>query len=51
MRNKVQIKVRKGGVGIDNVLNLQTRIHGEGKQTRKLKFNKRDRHNWKKELV
>jgi hypothetical protein len=44
---KDKIKVRKGPVGIDNVLNLQTRIHGNGKQARKPKYSKRDRHNWK----
>jgi hypothetical protein len=41
--NRNNVKIRKGGIGVDNVLNLSTRIHNDGKGGRKLKYSKRDR--------
>ncbi len=39
-------KIRKGW----GEMNPTTRIHGKGKEGRKPKFGKQDRHNWKKNV-
>ncbi len=46
MSKTFDIKIRKGWGDMSPV----SRIHGEGKEARKPKFNKRDRKNWKKAL-
>lgn len=44
MKNKVQIKIRRTWGDMSPV----SRVHGEGKQGRKVKYSKRDRNDWKK---
>lgn len=45
------LKVRKGsGLNVQGSMNLTTRIHGQGKQSKKPKYDRKRDQNWKKDL-